>query len=353
MTINNRNIRTTDTNKSKKPTKETVGGAGVLVCNLPPSLQHEDLRSLFREFGVVVSCCLEWTADQCVAIVELKRQSDANKAVVVLNGTTIDNQVLTAALYPIVCGRQAPDLVFIQFLPALYTFSDVQTLLQLHGGVVKNYWWVSSDYVSNVQNALVRMENAEQAQAVVSALDCVFFIGCSRNLQVKLINRFVREDYEFESSDVQSEKVPVKKSSKRFELGWRINFEQSTEVMLRLKAGKSEKQKLGNESNNYNDNNNITATTTNKTFGICVKNIPGDSARHQYAFLVAHFIKYGSIAKIKVLRYPNGRSFGYGFVDFYEAQAASTALNKLNGVAFGKKTLKVSLSDKTVQQTIS
>eukprot|EP01023_Acetabularia_acetabulum_P010430 TRINITY_DN14755_c0_g1_i1.p1 TRINITY_DN14755_c0_g1~~TRINITY_DN14755_c0_g1_i1.p1 ORF type:complete len:369 (-),score=21.08 TRINITY_DN14755_c0_g1_i1:220-1182(-) len=305
-------------------------GAGVIVCNLPPELQHGDLLQIFGEFGVVISCCLSWASDQCIAIVQLKQQTDANKAVMELNGTTINNQVLNAALYPITQCWQAPDLVFIQYLPALYSLSDIEQLVESYGDV-EHYWWISSDYIRNSQNALIRMKNAEQANKVFETLDSVFFIGCSRNLVVRLVNKFVREDYEFETPSSLQEKH-IQKQQKWCEgIGWKINFEQSTDVMLRLKCGKGS-GKLGGSG----------------TFGVCIKNIPGKNARIQYAFLMNTFQKFGNIAEIKILRYPNGGSYGYGFVDFYDVNSAQNAI-KLNGCLFDSKIIKVSLSNKTRQ----
>eukprot|EP01025_Chloroclados_australasicus_P066541 TRINITY_DN91865_c0_g1_i1.p2 TRINITY_DN91865_c0_g1~~TRINITY_DN91865_c0_g1_i1.p2 ORF type:complete len:322 (-),score=38.97 TRINITY_DN91865_c0_g1_i1:346-1311(-) len=308
--------------------------AAVIVCNLPGNVTHTAVRMLFSEFGAVVSCCLKTSRQQTTAIVELHSQEGANQAVLVLNGTQVEDQVLTAALYPVTTYRQAADLVFLQYLPALYTFTDIQQLIQTQG-IVQQYFWVSSDYISNTQNALVRMESAEQAQAVVKTLDCVFFIGCSRNLSAMLVNKFVREDYEFENMNVRNETLFD------FDVGvnWKINFENSTDMMLSLKPGSINKIATAQLQ---------TSDSQPDTFGVCVKNIPGSNFRHQYAFLVANFVKYGSIHRIKVLRYPNGRSFGYGFVDFYDACAAKKALEELNGATFGSKTLKVSYSDKTI-----
>jgi len=55
------------------------------------------------------------------------------------------------------------------------------------------------------------------------------------------------------------------------------------------------------------------------------------------------FEKYGNILSSKVVVYEDGKSKGYGFVQFESEEAANSAIEKLNGCTVGDKQMYVKL----------
>lgn len=54
------------------------------------------------------------------------------------------------------------------------------------------------------------------------------------------------------------------------------------------------------------------------------------------------FAKYGDIRSARIIRKPCGYSYGFGFVDYFNAEDAERAIESLNGSTLSHKKIKVS-----------
>jgi RNA recognition motif-containing protein len=57
--------------------------------------------------------------------------------------------------------------------------------------------------------------------------------------------------------------------------------------------------------------------------------------------LRAAFAKHGTVESAQVVRGPDGRSRGFGFVEMAEAEDAERAISRLNGTSLEGRTIKV------------
>lgn len=284
---------------NRDPTLRRSGAGNIFVKNLAPSIDNKTLYDTFSIFGNILSCKVATNPANGESLgygfVHFDSEEAAKKALVA-DKKLIADQTIEVAPFKSRTERGVADQktftnVYVKNLPEDWDRNKMDSVFSQYGPVNSSVIMIDPNTNKSRGFGFVNFEKPEDAAAAVEALN------------------------DSEVSD--GKKLYVNRAQKR--------VERQKDLRRRFEQIKLERQRKFAGVNLY------------------VKNLVEtvDDVR-----LTEEFSKFGSIVSCKVMRTPDGKSRGFGFVCFNTADEATKAVQEMNGKMLEAKPLYVALAQK-------
>ncbi|KAG8380042.1 hypothetical protein BUALT_Bualt07G0152400 [Buddleja alternifolia] len=277
----------------KDPISRKNGTGNLFVKNLDSSITSARLKELFSKYGTILSCKVaEYKGfSKGFGFVQFDSEDSARAALIALHETVLEGRKLYVSKFLKKIERKDTQQVFnnlyVKYIDKSITDDFLRAKFSEYGNVC-NAVIVKDEKGKSKGFGFVKFDSHEAAKKAVEALN----------------GQLIGSKYLF-----------VARAQKKAE---------RTELLRRIHGDKPKAPKL------------------------YVMNLDASVDDTQ---LEKHFSSHGKVTSAKVIRYSNGISKGFGFVQFSCAEEAKNARNSLNGADFQGRTLYVALAQNKKPQT--
>lgn len=298
----------------------------LIVNYLPQTLTDGEFTAMFMNIGHLKSSKIvrhkATGYSYGFGFVEYENESDAAKAIEMLNGFQLQNKKLKVAY-----ARPRSDEIkhanlYVRGIPRNMKQEELEELFGQCGDIIQCRVLKDNSSDNNKGVAFILYDRKEQAEAAILKFDGETLSGGSETLSVKF-------------ADDNSKKVPPA-------------FLQYPIPPFRGAGFGGGPLRPGNIQNRYRFNpisNSFIGSTPGSASGnggyiLFVYNIGAEVDERNLHHL---FLSYGTVLKTNVIRDPNtNQSKGYGFVTMSNYEDAVWAIEALNGFNYGGRPLQVS-----------
>ncbi len=305
-------------------------------------MSEEEVRALFSTIGSLQTCKVIKDKFTChslgYAFVNYISAVDAETAIKTLNGTQLQNKTIKVS-YARPSGTNIMNAnLYIACLPKTFTAAELEAMFQHYGKIINSKILLDQDSGMSRGVGFIRYDKHSEAESAITAMNGKHLPGSSHPLLVKFAN--------------QAKPTPTM-NAMQAQNGLATVARKVNSVFNSSGAGGPMRHAMGTNIR-YNPVsitpalsaiNPVTvapaATPVSSTGTYClfVYNIPDTC---DDGLLIQLFGNYGMIANVKVIRDPEGKCKGYGFVNMVTYESAYHAVCALNGYVVEGKQLQVS-----------
>jgi len=376
--------------------KESPEGTNLIVNYLPPSVNDDGLRTLFRPFGTILQSKVirNKSTQQSLGygFVRYEKEESAKSAMTALTGFQMENKRLKVAIAkPSVKKNESEQTnLYLSGLPSSWTKTELDELVRSYGNIVESRIMVNLKTQESKGVGFVRLDTYEAALKAILSLNGKMLDGASKKLNVKFAA----------PPKVQPQYAPMHQAANfahrfnplaRFggpqpqlgqmqqigQMGQLGQLQQIGQLQLQTQQPLAANPYLQPPvSSFFNANGQMQVgnmgVPTNagpvgptagalpsgmaslaappQNVGVClfVYHLPPDVNE---TTLVSLFSTFGPVVSVRIMKnLVTGQSKGFGFVNMLTMEHAQIAIEKLNGYPMGHKHLKVSLKTTKGQQ---
>ncbi|KAJ1697744.1 hypothetical protein LUZ63_006256 [Rhynchospora breviuscula] len=311
--INGKPIRVMHSNRD--PSSRQISEANLFVKNLDKSITNLLLHKTFAPYGAVLSCKVATDPtgqSKGYGFVQFDSVESAKNAIKSLNGTLLDGKRIFVGPFVAKEDRESSSSppgsnkfnnVFVKNLSEQTTEDELIDVFGKFGKITSAIVMREVDGKSKCFG-FVNFENPDDALAAVEGL-----------------NRKIFDEKEwFVGKAMKKSEREREREMKRFERG--VPEGNGTYM---------------NQSHHHNNNQN--QLNNNLYLKNLEENVTDDDLKELFSV-------FGTVTSAKVMREPNGRSKGVGFVAFESQNVASKALDEMNRKLIGSRPLYVAYAQR-------
>jgi len=280
----------------RDPALRKSGVGNIFVKNLDPSIDHKALYDTFSMFGNILSCKVAMSPNGeslGYGFVHYETEESATKAIEKVDGMVISGSHVQVARWKPRSERSG-DLnkftnVYVKGLPESINSEGLRAMFEKFG-VVTSFLLAEDENGKSKCFGFVNFERPEDAEVAVQKLN---------------------------GSEVDGSVLTVTKAQKR--------QDRAKELAVKFEQMKLERHKQFAGANLY------------------IKNLSDDFDDDR---LRNEFAPYGPITSARIMRDDSGRSKGFGFVCYTNADDATKAVTEMNGKIVDGKPLYVALAQR-------
>lgn len=323
----------------------------VWIGDLPPSLSQEECEAVFRAYGSIAQCRVmppKQPGQKASALVRFGSVEEASWIVENLNGNLAEGlaepivarfanppgSVRRDFKEPVTTSAPPSDNVWVGDLPATLSKDECEAIFQAYGSVAQCRV-MPPKQPGQKASALVRFNSVDQAQWIVENLNGNLVHGLTEPIVARFANS--PGSYGKDGKDggkggcLAYRSEPYGGKGAGGGCSWGKDGGVGNGHLVSKGHGKA--LALGSFASLYGAVKKaglLGAGTTPQECQVYIKNLPSDTTD---ADLYKLFSPFGAIAPsgCKAMTNDDGTCKGFGFVDFVEPLAASTATATLNG----------------------
>ena len=327
--------------------------AGNLIVNdIPQRISEAELKQMFEPFGTVehVKLMLDRRthASMGYGFVRFATAEEADRAIAALNGKPIDTKTLRVSHSRPPTSQDTN--LYVGNLDISVTREALTQLFERYGKVIEAK--ILTDRTTGVGKGygFVRFERREDCDAAIAALHNAILPSIStRGLAVRYHRSGNNNNNNFFGRNMgggrafaystSSSSVAASTATAPVYSMYPVASPYVSMMPMSLVSGVViPQQNMGQRSGG-----NMGANKAQQSYnGVCVfvYNLPQDS---EQSMLRRLFAPYGNVTHAKVMKSPDGRCRGFGFVNMSTMDEALRAISALNGFPIMGKNLQVSL----------
>ncbi|CAB3978418.1 ELAV 3 isoform X10 [Paramuricea clavata] len=315
----------------------------LIVNYLPPSMTEDEISKLFSSVGEVCECKL--IRDKLskhsmgYAFVNFKSPDDAKKAIGTLDKLRLQDKTIKVSYARPSSSDIKNANLYVSGLPETMSIDELEAMFSSFGVIITSKILTHPDGKSRGAG-FIRFDKHTQAEIAIRNLNGTIPEGALKQITVKFANPpHFNKQKRMPESQLTSPNGDNAMVNGRGRGYGNSNvgpvFPQGTSYRYSpMNPVPSAPMSMSMASTNHSTSFNGT------TWCIFVYNLPPDSDEK---ILYELFAPYGAILNTKVVRDPEGKPKGFGFVNMPDYQAAFTAICGLNGKPMPHgKTLQVS-----------
>ena len=317
---------------------ESKSQTNLIVNYLPQSMAEDDVRKLFAAVGEVQSCKVIKDKQSQVslgyAFINYISAGDAEKAIQSLNGLPLQNKTIKVSYARPSSSTIMDANLYIAYLPKMFTQGDLDTLFRPYGNIITSK--ILHDAATGLSRGVgfIRFDKHHEADKAILALNGKQLPGAPQPILVKFAN---------------PAKTTTTLNTRPMSMGLAINnmanLSRRVNSMFNSSGAGGPMRHSIASNLRYNPvsvNSGLAANQSHaggQGFCLFVFNIPESS---QANLLYELFCPFGAITSVKVMRDPEGKCKGFGFVNMVNYEEAYNAICALNGYLLDGKSLQVS-----------
>ncbi|KAL3156561.1 hypothetical protein ABBQ38_000851 [Trebouxia sp. C0009 RCD-2024] len=285
----------------RDPSARRSGLGNIFIKNLDKEIDHKALHDTFTAFGSILSCKVATdSSDQSkgYGFVHFEKEAAAKLAIDKVNGMLLAGQKVYVG--PFLKKSDRPmdkesrfTNVYVKNLPDSVDDQKLNQMFSEHGSVTSAIVMKNDDDTSR-GFGFVNFEDADSAQAAVSALN---------------------------GKEMEDKELYVGRAQKKSE----------REAALKQRFDEARRDR-GQKYEGMN---------------LYIKNLVDEV---DDAELRAEFLSFGTITSAKVMRNPQGKSKGFGFVCYSSFEEATRAVTEMSGRMLHDKPLYVAMAQRSEQR---
>jgi len=309
--------------------------SNLIINFLPLSMNEESLKSMFSKYGNVQHCKIvqdrQTRASLGYGFVKFYEAQSAQKAIQALNGYQLENKRIRVAISKPQREETKVNL-YISGLPSSYTKVELAQLLAPFGVIIESKVLFDPQTRQSRGVGFVRMDTHAHALAAIERMNDKSIEGLENKLVVKFAEQ---KKNKLHYSAAFANRMPFPRYQD-FRGGVAFNPSLYPQSFTPANYNPYQPQTLYNTSTSSSSGNN-------NFIGVClfVYHLPPDATEQS---VYALFSSYGTVCSVKIMKdLRTGQHKGFGFVNMLTMDMAQLAIERLNGVPMGMKTLKVEL----------
>ena len=323
--------------------EDNLQNNNLIVNYLPPSMTEDEIAKLFSSVGEVCECKL--IRDKLskhsmgYAFVNFKCPDDAKKAIGTLDKLRLQDKTIKVSYARPSSSDIKNANLYVSGLPETMSIDELESMFSSFGMIITSKILTHPDGKSRGAG-FIRFDKHNQAEIAIRNLNGTIPDGAQKQITVKFANPpHFNKQKRMPESQLMSPNGNNAMANGRARGNYNGNvgpvFPQGTNYRYSpMNPVPSTPMSMSMASTNHSTSFNGT------TWCIFVYNLPPDSDEK---ILYELFAPYGAILNTKVIRDPEGKPKGFGFVNMPDYQAAFTAICGLNGKPMPHgKTLQVS-----------
>lgn len=323
----------------------------VFVKHLPPTMNDEELRNCFSQFGEIVSCKVMLNVKNKTSLgfgfIRFKDSISANLAIEKMTGFRMGKKKLLCKLsnkeLPVV-GTEPRTNLYVKHLPTNFDNEKLKKLFEKYGNIKEVKVMMDKNTGQSKQIGFVRFDKQvsatralfEMNNVILKEEDCatplnVHYAETSTEKRMRQVHQQARLSISQQFIANQQRKSIESISTEDIE----PEIEIKPEVEIEINLESDIENNIKKEMNLKKDETQV----ANQNANLFIFHLPPDVRDKELNEL---FTPFGDVDSVRVITDKNGVSKGFGFVKYFKFDDALRAITAMNGFKLGKKHIKVS-----------